>query len=320
MRIAVIGGTLFIGRAVVEELAAAGHAVTIVHRGEHEPDDLPSVNHVHADRRDTAAVRAGLQEADPEAVIDMRAMVTADAEGLLAAAPAKARLVVISSIDVYEAFAALLANTESEPVPLDESSRLRTARYPFKGAVPGRDDYDKLDVEDLVLPRGATVLRLPMVYGERDYQRREEFILRRVRANRDRIPVGAGTWLPARGYVRDVARAIRLAAESPDVGGEVFNLSDRYTHTNGLWAQMILDAAGSKAQLVRVEDALLPPDLGSTAALKQHIVATPAKAIRRLGWEPGEPAKNLAASVRWHLANPPPAEDPDFSADDAALK
>ena len=319
MKIAVLGGTLFIGRAVVEELAASGHDVTIVHRGNHEPDDLPPVNHVHADRHDLEAVSAGLEASAAEAIIDMRAMVTADAHALLAVAPARARLVVISSIDVYQAFAALLQNIESEPVPLDETSRLRTSRYPFKGAVPGRDDYDKLDVEDVLLPRGATVLRLPMVYGERDYQRREEFILRRVRANRARIPVGAGTWLPARGYVRDVARAIRLAAESRDVAGEVFNLSDRHTHTNGMWAQMIIDAAGSKAELVRVNDALLPADLGATAAIRQHIVTNPAKAISRLGWKPGNPAENLAASVRWHLSNAPPVGEADFSADDIAL-
>ncbi len=320
MKIAVLGGTLFIGRAVVEELATAGHEITIVHRGEHEPDDLPTANHVHADRHDIETVRESLKAADPEAVIDMRAMVTADAEGLLAVVPPGARLIVISSIDVYAAFAALLTNTETEPVPLDETSKLRSGRHPFRGAVPGRDDYDKLDVEDVVLPRGATVLRLPMVYGERDYQRREEFILRRVRAGRERIPIGAGTWLPARGYVRDVARAIRLAAESSQIAGEVFNLSDRHTHTNGLWAQMIIDAADARVQLVRVDDALLPPDLGSTAALRQHIVANPAKAISRLDWEPGDPAQNLAASVRWHLANPPSESDPDFSADDAALQ
>lgn len=319
MRIAVLGGTLFIGRAVVEELVGAGHDVTILHRGDHEPSDLTPVRHIHADRHDLETSKQGLAEVAPEAVIDMRTMVTADANALLAVAPPAARLVVISSIDVYEAFAALLTNTETEPVPLDEQSRLRRHRYPFKGAVPGRDDYDKLDVEDVVLPRGATVLRLPMVYGERDYQRREEFILRRVRAGRERIPVGTGGWLPARGYVGDVARAIRLAAELKDVAGEVFNLSDRYTHTNGLWAQMIVDAAGSKAELVRVEDALLPPDMGTTGAVRQHILVNPAKAMRRLGWEAGDPFENLRRSVTWHLANPPELLDPDFSLDDSAL-
>jgi nucleoside-diphosphate-sugar epimerase len=41
MRVLVLGGTRFIGLALVEELLGAGHTVAIVHRGEHEPDDLP---------------------------------------------------------------------------------------------------------------------------------------------------------------------------------------------------------------------------------------------------------------------------------------
>ena len=45
MRVVVLGGTRFIGRAVVAELVAAGHDVLVVHRGQHEPVDLPDVPH-----------------------------------------------------------------------------------------------------------------------------------------------------------------------------------------------------------------------------------------------------------------------------------
>ena len=72
-------------------------------------------------------------------------------------------------------------------------------------AFQGHDDYDKLDVEPAYLAQGAAVLRLGAIYGARDPQRREEFILRRVGAGRKRIPVGAGTWLWTRGYVADLA-------------------------------------------------------------------------------------------------------------------
>ena len=50
MRILVVGGTQFVGRALVEEAARRGHDVTVFHRGELEPDDLPAVGHVHGDR------------------------------------------------------------------------------------------------------------------------------------------------------------------------------------------------------------------------------------------------------------------------------
>ena len=80
-------------------------------------------------------------------------------------------------------------------MPIDESSPVRSERYPYRGKIPGLEGYEKLDVEEVYLPCGATICRLPMVYGEYDYQRREEFILRRVRAGRKQIPVGAANWL-----------------------------------------------------------------------------------------------------------------------------
>jgi 2'-hydroxyisoflavone reductase len=50
MRMLVIGGTAFVGRAAIEEAAARGHEVTVFHRGTVEPADLPDVEHVHGDR------------------------------------------------------------------------------------------------------------------------------------------------------------------------------------------------------------------------------------------------------------------------------
>jgi len=314
-----LGGTRFIGRAVVEELAATGHELLLVHRGTLEPEGLPPAEHLHLDRaqlRDHARELAAFR---PDGLIDCRALTRADAETVLASIPSDLRLVVISSLDVYRAFGAVNASRETDPVPLDEESPVRPERYPYRGQMPGMDDYDKLDVEDVYLPRGGTSMRLPMVYGERDYQRREDFILRRVRAGRPRIPVGAGTWLACRGYVRDVARGVRLALESNQAAGHVFNLCEDRTFSMGMWARMILEAAGSEAELVRVADEHLPEDLQMTGTMSQHIAATSRKAQAMLGWSTSDPMTTLRTTVRWHLDHPPEESDPDFSADDRAL-
>jgi 2'-hydroxyisoflavone reductase len=50
MRLLVIGGTEFVGRAVVEAAVDRGHDVTVFHRGATEPADLPTVRHVHGNR------------------------------------------------------------------------------------------------------------------------------------------------------------------------------------------------------------------------------------------------------------------------------
>ncbi|TMB94614.1 MAG: NAD-dependent dehydratase [Chloroflexi bacterium] len=291
-----------------------------MHRGVLEPEGLPAAKHLHADRSQLRDHRAELAAFEPDAAIDCRALSRADAQAALDALPGGIRLAVISSIDVYRAFGALHEQRETDPVPIDEDSPVRLERYPYRGRLPDMDDYDKLDVEDEYLPAGATALRLPMVYGEHDYQRREEFILRRVRAGRRRIPFGAGTWLACRGYVRDIARGARLALESPATRGIALNLCEDRTFSMRMWALMILEAAGSDAELVRVDDAALPEDLKPTGTMPQHIAASAHRARTMLGWTTSDPGETLRTTVRWHLDNPPPDATMDLTADDRALE
>ncbi len=187
MRVLVIGGTKFIGRRIVEDLVARGDEVLVVHRGETEPADLVACRHLHLARADFASTAGEIRAFAPDAIIDTLAMARTDADAVLPHLP-DAQLVLLSSVDVYEAFWLVLNEREGEPVPLNETSRLRDVRYPYTILGKRNDGYDKLDVEPSYLDRGATVLRLAMIYGEHDPARREEFILRRVRAGRTRIP------------------------------------------------------------------------------------------------------------------------------------
>jgi nucleoside-diphosphate-sugar epimerase len=317
MRIDVLGGTRFIGRAIVEDLVAAGHEVVVVHRGESEPEGLPDVEHVHADRHE------GLPTLSGEALVDTYALSAADADAPLAASPAGARLVVLSSQDVYAAYGELHAGGHAHAVPLDETSPVRADRFPYRGRYEGMDDYEKLDVEERYLARGGTVLRLPMVYGEHDYERREDLVLRRVRAGRPAMPFGAGTLRWTKAYVADAARAVRLAVEheGADLAGEVLNVGERRTWSIRRWAEEILAAAGAPLDLVTVADRELPDDLRITAAVGQHLLVDSSKARELLGWSETAPAEAVARSVAWHLANPP--DEPaggDWAADDRALR
>jgi nucleoside-diphosphate-sugar epimerase len=279
---------------------------------------MPKAEHLHCDRSELVKHKDALAAFGPDAVIDCRALTRVDAETALEAMPDVPRWIVISSVDVYRAFGALNNDKETDPVPIDEESAVRPERYPYRGKMPGMDEYDKLDVEDVYLPRGATVLRLPMVYGERDYQRREEFLLRRLRAGRERIPFGSGQWLACRVYVGDVGRAVRLALQK-DVAGQVFNICEDRTYSMRMWSEAILDAAGSSAELVRVRDDVLPEDLKFTGTVTQHIAASGKKARAMLGWQTSDPMEMLRTTVRWHLANPPADASSDFEADDRAL-
>ena len=320
MRILILGGTLFIGRRIAQELLARGDDVMVVHRGQAEPAELAGCAHLHSARSALAEVADQLRAWRPDAVIDTRAMTAADASAVLPHLP-DVPLVLLSSIDVYRAYELLLAGRGGEPVPLTESSAVRSGRYPLRDLLPGLGEhYDKLDVEPLYLARGGTALRLSLIYGEHDRQRREEFVLRRVRAGRQQIPFGAGTSLDTRCYVGDVATAVLAALDRPGVAaGEVFNVGDLTTGTVRDWALAILTAAGSEASLVTVPEDLVPADLEDTRSIAQHFLVDSRKAATVLGWRPSDPAETIPVSVRWHLENPPAEADGDFSADDRAL-
>jgi nucleoside-diphosphate-sugar epimerase len=326
MRVLVFGGTRFIGRALVAELLAAGHQVAVVHRGLHEPESLEGVQHIHVERQDLASRQRELVGFKPDAAIDMAAMTAADASAVVEVLDPSVPLVAASSGDVYRACSSVFEGRVTDAVPLTEDAPLREGPAPDRDEVPpgwdfDPEQYEKLAVERVYLDRGAVVCRLPMVYGEHDYKRREEFVLRRVRAGRRRIPVGPGTFLWSRGYASEIARGLRLAVESGQEA-EVFNLAEADCATIGLWVEEILAAAGHEAELVRVADELLPEDLQITAEIPQPWLVSSAKAAARLNWVHAPWRECVGRSVRWHLANPPEPEEDylDFSADDVALK
>jgi nucleoside-diphosphate-sugar epimerase len=323
MRVVVLGGTRFIGRRITERLLGRSDEVLVVHRGVSEPDDPGPAEHLHTDRGDLASHAGRLRAFAPDAVVDCAALTGADVDAVTPVLP-DVPAVVLSSQDVYQVFDDFRAGRGGTPVPIDESAPVRRERFPYRGAgVPGvPEDYEKLDVEARWLARRATVLRLPVVYGPHDAQRREEPVLRRVRAGRRRIPVGAATLLWTRAHVEDVASGVLAALDTRAADGLAVNLGEPRTSTLLGWFAQILDGAGSRAELVRVADSALPPDLALTASHPQHLLFSVRRAEELLGWAPPDPGARVAESVRWHLAHPPgdPSwTDADAGADDRAL-
>ncbi len=323
MKVLVLGGTSFIGRAVAEHLLRRGDQVALFHRGRAEPPGLDAATHIHGDRLDLPAHRRALERFGPDAVLDSYALTRRDAElacDVLPGVPA----VVLSSQDVYAAYEGLLSGRAVADVPLAESAPLRRTRRVYgQDPPPGVPaDYEKLDVEDVWARRNATVLRLPMVYGPHDPQCREGFVLRRLAAGRHRIPVGAGNLLWSRAHVADVAAAVVRALGEPRAWGRCFNLAEPTTPTIGRWIEQIAAAAAAELELVRAPDALLPPDLFLTAAHPQHLLADVHAAQDVLGWHPRPPDRGVADSVHWHLEHRThaPWTEEDTARDEAALR
>jgi 2'-hydroxyisoflavone reductase len=113
MKLLILGGTVFLGRSLVDAALARGHEVTLFNRGQHNPELYPAVEKLRGDRDGDLRALEGRQW---DAVIDtcgyVPRIVRASAELL---ADAVGHYSFISSISVYDNFR-VRGMTESAPV------------------------------------------------------------------------------------------------------------------------------------------------------------------------------------------------------------
>ncbi|HSN78100.1 MAG TPA: SDR family oxidoreductase [Anaerolineae bacterium] len=111
MNLLILGGTVFLGRHLVDAALAAGHQVTLFNRGQHGAELFPQVERLRGDRDGGLAALAGRRW---DAVIDtcgyVPRLVRASAELL---AGSVAHYTFVSSISVYR---------DLDQAPVDENS------------------------------------------------------------------------------------------------------------------------------------------------------------------------------------------------------
>lgn len=330
MRVLVIGGTHFIGPPAVRRLVALGHDVAVFHRGETEAELPPDVRHLHGDRARLADFAGELRSLAPDVGLDMAAYTETNALAAVDALRGVARrLVVISSQDVYRAYGRFRGKEDGplEPVPIAEDASLRERLYPYRGAGRGLDDYEKILVERAAtsapdLP--ATVLRLPMVYGEGDEQHRLHLELKRMDDGRPAILLEerVACWRWSRAYVEDVAAAIALCVTDERAAGRVYNAGDDGL-TYADWVREVGRAAGWSGELVVVPDGRLPPQLRPPAGdYGQHLIAGTTRIRGELAYrEVISREEGLRRAITWERAHPPEGSPRlfDYAAEDALL-
>jgi nucleoside-diphosphate-sugar epimerase len=331
LHVLVIGGTRFIGLATVRQLLQRGCDVTLFHRGETGAERLPDVRRIHGDRRRLADFRNTLVAAAPDVVLDMIPLREADAIAVMDTFRGVAqRVVAVSSCDVYRAYGRLIGTEPGppDPVPLTESSPLRKEWYPYRGKIEGMDEYDKIPVERTVLNDAdlpGTVLRLPMVYGPRDRQRRFLRFVKRMADNRPAIlfEEAEAQWRISYAYVEDVAHAIATAVTDRRAGGHIYNVAEPEAAPQIEWARRIAAVSGWTGDLV-----VLPPDrhLGNNIGgddYRQDLVVDSSRIRAELGYrEMVTQDEAIRRTVAWEHEHPPEEYDPgafDYAAEDSII-
>jgi len=246
MKVLVIGGTLFIGRLLVEELVKGGHDVTVLHR-KPKHDFGKRVDNIMADRNDPDAVKEALSTRRFDVVFDnaydwTRGTTSAHVEASVRAAGDRiSRYIFMSSVAAYGDG---LNHKESDPLAPDYHAdpyvrhKATTERLLFRMH------------SQTGLP--VVTFRPPFVYGANTNYYREQFFWDRLRAGRPIIIPGDGHRLMQFAYVNDVVQAMIRAMDEPRAIGEAFNIGDTKPLTQVEVVDRLARVANVEPTLVRV--------------------------------------------------------------------
>lgn len=166
----ILGGTRFAGRHIAEACLAAGHRVTLLHRGLTGREVLPSVPRIFADRDAPFEVPAGF-----DAVIDTSGTTGERVRRSAATLGDVPRYLFLSSIAVYRD-----AWSAGEPA-LDEDA-------PLGG--PGGYAEEKLAAERALDPHRACIIRAGFLVGPHDPEDRLDWWAERARSGRPFVAPG----------------------------------------------------------------------------------------------------------------------------------
>lgn len=244
MRLLLLGGPKFVGRAVIDAALDRRHDVTLFNRGTTGADLYPELERITGDRDGGLD---GLRGRSWDAVVDtsgyLPRVVAASADLLH---DAVGHYVFVSSISVYASFAQVV----DEEAPLAELSE--------PGSEDVGTDYGALkalceQAAERSFPGRATHVRAGLIVGPHDPTGRFTYWPHRVARGGD-VLVPAPAWRPVQLVdVRDLAAWIVTAAEERPAGA--FNATGPATMGS------VIDAArrvtGSPARAVEVDDAFL---------------------------------------------------------------
>lgn len=321
-RALVIGGTLFIGRALVEQLLARGDDVVVMHRGAGTPWG-GRVAEIRCDRNDACAVRAALErrmfDVVYDNVYDWQRGTTAEqvTAAAIAAAPGKPRRYVFtSSIAVYGA-----GGEYGEDAPLVGSN------YPNPYAAQKADSERALFELHRQQQIPVTTLRPAFIYGPHNPFDREAFFWDRILAGRPIILPEDGSNTMQWVHVRDVVQAAIRAAEEDSAAGRAYNLASYPPITQLDYVQLLANIAGKEAQLVRVPreniqraggELFTPPFYFGVYLDIPPIVVRCDRARSEVGFNPAASLEEgLRETYDWYRQQPRP--QPDFSWEDGLL-
>ncbi|MDQ3027593.1 MAG: NAD-dependent epimerase/dehydratase family protein [Pseudomonadota bacterium] len=251
MRILILGGSVFVGRALTDAALARGHEVTHFNRGKSAPDE-PRVATLHGDRTEAAALENALYGKSWNAVIDtsgyLPQVVKLSAQALRGRV---GRYLFVSTISVYAGFD-MDSYDEDSPVSPPPDPLLEALDMALYGPL-------KAGCEQAVREQfgeRATIVRPGLIVGPHDPTDRFTYWPERIARGGEVLAPGR----PARNVqfidVRDVAEWMVRLLEN-NVGGTINAIGPRHPTTMEQVLEACRDAGASDARLAWIDDASL---------------------------------------------------------------
>lgn len=335
MRALIVGGTASTGPPIARELLRRGYELTVYHRGLHEAGLPEDVEHLHGEPHFRETIERDLDGRSWDLVVATYGRIRYLAEALRGKTP---RLITIGGYPVMKGWLHVRDPHNAEHdgpvlIPGYEDHQLEQ---------PGADHFvDRMmETEEAVLAGHrdgaylATHFRYPYVYGPYSIVPAEWTVIKRVLDKRKRYIVqGAGLTLSTRCAAPNVAHAIGLAVDQPDVtAGEVYHLADDVQYTQQQWVDLIAGIMGYEFEFVDIPWSVAPVGYSYTPNQGQryHRLMSNSKLKAHLGYRDAvQPIDWLRVTVDHWLANPPQIdgtgnrlrpEQFDYTAEDGLLE
>ncbi len=232
MNALVIGGSGFVGNAVVRALLAVGFAVSVLNRGSRR---LEGVTQLTADRNNAHAVAAAVQGKVFDCLVDTNAYTGSQASIIAGMQLGITHAVVISSAAVY-------ADRVRTP-PLENDSI-------GGGSAWGDYGRGKTEVEEAYRAAGiplCAAIRPPYIFGPNNDLDRESWFFRRIRHRRPILVPGKGWAVYQFVHEDDLGSAIvtwlARAAQVQSAAFEAYNVADPELVTSAGLTQLLARVA-----------------------------------------------------------------------------
>jgi len=247
MNLLVLGGTKFLGRAVVEAALARGHELTLFNRGETNPDLFREVEKLRGDRDGDLSA---LERRSWDAVVDPSGYVPRVVRASAELLEGSGHYVFVSSVSVYR-----------DPIVpgFDESAPLNELEDPATEDV--QKDYGGLTVAcervvDEVFPGRSTLVRAGLIVGPHDPTDRFTYWPRRIARGGDVLAPGPADRQVQFIDVRDLADWIVHTCEER-IGGAFTATGPVPPVTMGGLLESCVEVSGAGADLIWVDEGFL---------------------------------------------------------------